>query len=217
VHADDRSTRTPPILFLSLHANQPTRRLVSALSAAFVIAAIAVALAAPSQTIARSQTLRSGHSSACSASTTRSRAASTVHACIQSSHKRKRPAHRSRKAHPKRGHTKKGSRSKTPNGPALLPASCEDGDAPVRGAGGSFSCRDGSEPECEDGATPTRSRGGAKLLCPALAEEGPESGEAECEEGTGSSCGAEMPQGSSEHECQTSPGESSSFACEDEG
>jgi hypothetical protein len=87
----------------------------------------------------------------------------------------------------------------------------------VRSAGGSFACQDGSEPECEDGSTPTRSRGGRSLLCHASFEGSPEAGEAECEEGAGSSCEAEPIPGAGEHECQASPGGSSSFVCEDEG
>ncbi len=99
----------------------------------------------------------------------------------------------------------------------MPPASCEDGSAPVRGSDSSFTCQDGSAPECEDGSTPTRSRAGRSLLCPASLAGSPEAGEAECEEGAGSSCDTEPISGAGEHECQASPGGGSSFVCEDEG
>jgi hypothetical protein len=193
-----------------LHADQPTRRRASALSLAFALAALALTLIAPSQTIARSLTGRDTRASACSAS--RAGTAGVVHACIQSAHKRKRATHR----HARRGHTRKHAHAKAPAKPASVPASCEDGSAPMREAGGSFTCRDGSEPECEDGATPAPSRTGTKLLCPAVSEGSPEAGEGGCEEGADGSCDGEPPRGASERECATSPGESSTFACEGE-
>jgi hypothetical protein len=199
-----------------LHADQPTRRLASALSLAFALAALALTLIAPSQTIARSLTGSDTRASACSASRARTAGVVHVHACIQSAHKRRRSTHRQAKSHARRGHTKKHTHAKAPVKPAPVPASCEDGSAPVREAGGSFTCRDGSEPECEDGATPAPSRTGTKLLCPATSEGSPESGEGGCEEGADGGCDGEPPEGASERECAGSASEGSSFACDGE-
>lgn len=105
--------------------------------------------------------------------------------------------------------------SPDPSSPATQPATCEDGSSPVPGPAGSFSCRDGSEPECEDGAAPVAARSATTLVCPATGEEGPESEEGECEEGLGLACGADTEDlGSSEHACLASPGPAASFACE---
>jgi hypothetical protein len=51
-------------------------------------------------------------------------------------------------------------------------ASCEDGSPPT-GAGGAYTCDDGSQPECEDGSQPVLSDEGAALTCIAYGTTGP--------------------------------------------
>ena len=90
-----------------------------------------------------------------------------------------------------------------PSGAALVEAACEDGSAPVREAGGSFSCEDESQPVCENGATPTPSSDGSALVCAGESTENSSLAEAVCEDGSiavqtsdGSfSCGAETEPG----------------------
>lgn len=206
-----------------MHIDLSTRRLTSALSLALPLAALAAALLVPAQTAAQTRTLARAHRPACStshaASTSHSKTERAVHLCVSSSHKGKGKgdAHHARKGHGKHGPAKKGPHTKTSGSPASAPASCEDGGAPVHAAGGSFACRDGSEPECEDGSTPTPSKGGTGLLCPeAPSEDGSNAGEAQCEEELDSACGPGTEQGSGEHACQASPGGGSEFVCEDE-
>ncbi len=90
-----------------------------------------------------------------------------------------------------------------PSGAVLDEAACEDGSAPVREAGGSFSCDDESQPVCENGATPTPSSDGSSLVCAGESTENSSLAEAVCEDGSiavqasdGSfSCGAETEPG----------------------
>jgi hypothetical protein len=144
-----------------------TRRLALALTLALSLGIFVAALIGPSQTLAKA------HSSTCSSAHHKTNC--TTPAC---SHKSK--AHHASKCPPK--HAKK-------KAPALAGAVCEDGSAPARAKGGSFSCDDGSEPTCENGAIPTRSGNGKTLVCPIIFEEETSSGETECEEDT-SGCSA---------------------------
>jgi hypothetical protein len=71
-----------------------------------------------------------------------------------------------------------------PSGAVLDEAACEDGSAPVREAGGSFSCDDESQPVCENGATPTPSSNGSTLVCAGESNENSSLAEAVCEDGS---------------------------------
>jgi hypothetical protein len=148
-----------------------TRPLLLALS----LLALAIALVGPSETLAQT------HKATCSGSHAKARHASRT--CPQSSHKTKktRPASKRRA---KRTHTKTGAKRGSHGSKAgeLVPAVCEDGNAPVLGAEGSFSCEDGSEPLCENGATPKRSSDGKSLVCAVASEPEASGGEAQCEE-----------------------------------
>jgi hypothetical protein len=86
----------------------------------------------------------------------------------------------------------------------------------MRAGDGSFSCRDGSEPECEGESTPARAPNGATLVCPVGREEGAGPEEPECEEGLGLSCQADEAMGSRERACQATGGSGASFVCEEE-
>jgi hypothetical protein len=176
------------------------RRLTLALSIALSLGALIVALIGPAETLAQT------HKSACSSSAHGKKAKSTTHPCPshKTTTKGKGAGHSTAKAK----HTKKRRKS----GGVLLriPASCEDGNAPVQSEG-SFHCSDGSEPQCVDGATPATSRNGKMLLCPAVAGSEGDSGEAECEEDE-LECVASP--GSDEEACEAAT--SGSIACEGE-
>jgi hypothetical protein len=172
------------------------RRLTLALTIALSLGALVIALIGPAETLAQT------HKSACSGSAAHAKKAkSTTHPC---------PTHKSKvKSTTKAKHTKKKHHK---SGGLLLriPASCEDGNAPVLSEG-SFHCSDGSEPQCVDGATPTASRNGKMLLCPAVAGSEGSSGEAECEE---EELECVTSSGSDEEACEASA--SGSVACEGE-
>jgi hypothetical protein len=178
---------------LPLTSRPSIRRLTLALTLALSLSAFVVALLGPAQTLA--QTRRATCPTAAHA---KKRHAAR---CTQPSHKSKADAHR---RHVKLKTKKTGSPTSAPAAPAL----CEDGDAPVHTAEGTFSCADGSEPECEGGATPTASHNGNLLLCPVSAESESSSNEAECEQ-EGLGCAT----GTGEQACETAGG-SSEFACE---
>jgi hypothetical protein len=179
----------------SLHTKTSTRSLASVLTVVFV--AVLMAALTPSPTLAQTP------KRAC----THARAKHSTRVCGQSSHKaRARHKHRGK-------HTLGTAPSET--GPVLEPASCEDGNAPIQEANGSFSCADGSEPECENGATPTRSPNGTSLLCLVVAEPESESGESECEEGLSALCPTEPLPDSKEGTCAIPSNTSSSFICEE--
>jgi hypothetical protein len=177
----------------------PVRRLTLALAIALSMGALVAALIGPAETLAQT------HKSACSSSAAPAkRSKGTSHPCP--SHKSKGKGHGSST---KAKHTKKRHKK----GPLLrIPASCEDGNAPVPSEG-SFHCSDGSEPQCVDGATPAVSRNGKMLLCPAVATAEGEAGssEAECEEEE-LECVASS--GSDEEACEAAA--SGSIACEGE-
>jgi hypothetical protein len=181
-----------------LHPTTSTRSVASVLTLAVVFAAVMmVALLAPSQTLAQT------HKRACS----HAKVKRGAHTCVQSLHKG-----RARHANKHRGKHTLGTSPAT--SPVFEPASCEDGNAPIQEANGSFSCTDGSEPECENGATPTRSRNGKSLLCLVIAEPEAESGEAECEEGLSALCSTEPIPDSKEESCEVSAN-GSNFICEE--
>jgi hypothetical protein len=183
------------------------RRLTSALSPAVLV--LAAALAMPSQTLARSRKPPCSSSSPAA----HSKGGRTAHRCARSSHKAgRRHASKRHAKHPAAG---KGRRSRPTTLAAVNAASCADGSEPVRARKGSFSCRDGSEPECEDGSAPTSSRNGAGLVCPASSEDGSGPGE-ECEEALASMCAVDAEPVPGEHACQASAGGGSSFVCENE-
>lgn len=161
---------------------------------ALTLSAFVVALLGPAQTLAQA------HKASCSGAV-HAKAKRGAHACAQSSHKPK-TKHHAKHASKKKTHKKTHRASQ-----ATVPASCEDGSAPLRAGDGSFSCDDGSEPECEGGATPAASRNGKSLVCLVAAEDETGASEAECEE-EGLGC-------SFEQACEAS-GEDSSSACESE-
>jgi hypothetical protein len=176
-----------------------TRRLARTLTLVVFLAVLVAALLGPAQTLAHTRRPSCSHPG-------------TKHgarACGQSSHKGK-------KRHSKK-HRAKHTLANVPGetAPAVEPASCEDGSAPVQEANGSFSCSDGSEPECEDGANPTRSHNGKSLLCPVIAEPESESGEGECEEGLSALCSTDPLPDTKEKSCEVSSSTSSSFICEE--
>jgi hypothetical protein len=186
----------------------PARRLTAAVSLA--LALLALALTAPSQTLAHAR------KPACSAARHSKGKPRKEHGCAPSSHRGRRKGH-STNRHAKHTIARRGAGATQAAPAASTPASCEDGGAPVRAANGSFSCLDGSDPECEDGSTPSRSGNGISLVCLVSAEAGSESGESECEEGPAGLCEAGDDLSASEHPCQASSGDGSSFVCEDEG
>jgi len=162
------------------------------------LAVLVAALLGPAQTLAQTRKLSCSHA----------KSKHGARACVQTSRKGK--ARHSSK------HRRKHTPTTTPGAaaPAVEPASCEDGSAPVKEANGSFSCADGSEPECEDGASPTLAHNDKSLLCPVIAEPESESGEAECEEGLSALCSTEALPNSKEEACEVSSSTSSSFICE---
>jgi hypothetical protein len=180
--------------------NRPrARRITLALTIALSLGALVIALIGPAETLAQT------HKSACSGSAAHAKKPkSATHPCP--SHKSEGKGHgTSTKAkHAKKKHHKSGGL------PLRIPASCEDGNAPVLSEG-SFHCSDGSEPQCVDGATPTASRNGKMLLCPAVGGSEGSSGEAECEEEE-LECVASS--GSDEEACEAAA--SGSVACEGE-
>lgn len=178
----------------------PIRRLTLALTLTLSLSAFVVALLGPAQTLA--QTRRATCPTAAHAKKKH------VARCTQPSHKSKAQTRRAHKR-PVKLNTKTGNTGSPTSAPAA-PALCEDGDAPVRTAEGTFSCADGSEPECEGGATPTASRNGEVLLCPVSAETESSSSEAECEQE-----GLDCATGAGEQACETpSASGSSEFVCE---
>lgn len=181
---------------------------------ALALAALAVALMAPTQTLAQT------HRSSCA--NTHAKTKCGAPACKQSSRKRK--GHHAVKCATKHAGTKKNRKSISQ---PLAAAQCADGSAPVLTSKGSFACDDGSEPQCENGAIPTKR--GNRLVCPVIfEEEESSSSEAECEEegeeGTcaGASFGSgEQPATTSSSPanppCEESAGEGSPSQCEAEG
>jgi hypothetical protein len=198
-----------------MSARQPARRLACALSLLASLAMLATALVAPAQTVARTPMPSSSHKSSCSTSSGHAKARRAAGDCARSSHKGRGDTHRATGRHAKHA-TKRHPKAGAPVSSAAPPASCEDSSAPVRASDGSFSCKDGSQPECENGEAPTASRGGKSLVCPVSSEEEAGAGEAECEEDPGSICAAEASLGGDERACQASLGDPSSFVCEDE-
>jgi hypothetical protein len=187
-----------------LTSRPPIRRLALALTLALTLSAFVVALLGPAQTLAQTR------KAACP-TTTHAKKKHTAQ-CTQPTHKGKAQTRRASKRRVK-PNTKKTGKTISPASAPAAPALCEDGNAPVRAADGTFSCADGSEPECEGGATPTASRSGGLLLCPVSAvsaEAESSSNEAECEQ-EGLGCATV----SGEQACET-PGAdgSSEFACE---
>lgn len=178
--------------------SKSTHRLASILTLVAFLAMLVAALG-PIPTLAQARKSSCSHA----------KAKHGAHACVQSS--RKSNKHHSDKRHGRH------PLAKTPGevAPAVEPASCEDGSAPVQGADGSFACTDGSEPACEDGASPARSHNGRSLLCPVVAEPESEAGEDECEEGLGALCSAEPALAAKEHTCGVASSTGSSFVCEE--
>jgi hypothetical protein len=174
-----------------------------ALTLALTLSAFVVALLGPAQTLAQTR------KAACPTSAAHAKKKHAAR-CTQPSHKSKAQTRRASRRRVK-PNTKTTGKTSPPASAPAAPALCEDGNAPVRAADGTFSCADGSEPECEGGTTPTASHSGHLLLCPVSAEAESSSNEAECEqEGLGCSTGA------GEDACETSgSGDSSEFACED--
>jgi hypothetical protein len=172
------------------------------LTLAVSLAVLTAALLGPSQTLAQTRKLT------CVNATIHTRAKRGAHGCTRSSHKRK--AH-----HPTGRHTRH-ALVKAPQEvtPAVTPAACEDGSAPVQAGDGSFSCGDDSEPECEDGSAPMRSADGKSLVCLLPSEGESEAGEAECEEGLGNECGLATLPDADEQSCAMTA--SASFLCEAE-
>jgi hypothetical protein len=172
------------------------RRLTLALTIALSLVALVTALVGPAETLAQT------HKAACSSSAAHpKKAKSTTHPCASRKSKVKST---SKAKHAKKKHHKRAGLS------LRIPASCEDGNAPVLSEG-SFHCSDGSEPQCVDGATPTASHNGKMLLCAAVAGSEGSSGEAECEEEE-LECVASS--GSDEEACEAAA--SGSVACEGE-
>jgi hypothetical protein len=177
----------------------PAHRLALVVTLVLSLGVLVAALLGPAETLAQTR------KPACSTSAAHTKKAkSTAHVCTQATSKGK--SHHAAK-HSKRK-VKKTQKS-TSGSSTPIPASCEDGNPPVLGAGKSFSCGDGSEPQCVDGATPKISRNGKSLLCPASTEGETSASEAECEE-EGLECTASSD--SSEQACEASA--SNSPACE---
>lgn len=191
--------------------SHPTPRLASALMLALALAALAVALMAPTQTLAQA------HRSSCPDTHAKTRCSPPT--CKQSSHKHRR--HHAGKCATKHASAKKKSSSQP-----LAAAQCADGSPPVLTGDGSFACEDGSDPQCENGAIPTPR--GKHLVCPVIFQEESSSSEAECEEEEEGTCasassdsgeaGATGPSPASEA-CGETSGEGSppSSQCEAEG
>jgi hypothetical protein len=172
------------------------RRLTPALAIVLSLVALVTALVGPAETLAQT------HKAACSSSAAHTKKAkSTTHPCATHKSKVKRT---SKAKHAKKKHNKRAGLS------LRVPASCEDGNAPMLSEG-SFHCSDGSEPQCVDGATPTASRNGKMLLCAAVAGSEASSGETECEEEE-LECVASS--GSGEEACEAAA--SGGIACEGE-
>lgn len=169
------------------------RRLARPLLIALSALALLAALLGPSQTLAQTR------GASCPSDARAGKPRHGAHACTHPSHRstarhaaKRRAGHAHAKAKGKgkaKGTDKgkaKGTRAAHGAGATVfVPARCEDGAIPVAGAGGSFSCEDGSQPSCEDGAAPTRSRGGAGLVCAVSSGEEAQASageEVECEE-----------------------------------
>jgi hypothetical protein len=91
---------------------------------------------------------------------------------------------------------------------ALIPATCEDETLPLRGAGGTYLCDDGSEPSCEDGIGASLAPGTSQPMClPASEAAAPEAGILVCT-GQGGECASE------EAVCETEGVEGSTPGCE---
>jgi hypothetical protein len=179
----------------------PARRLALAVTLALSLSVFVMALLGPAQTLAQT------HRAACSGAA-HAKAKHGAHACTQSSRKIKAKT----KRRSKHASVKKTRKRSSAASQAMVPARCEDGSTPVREAGGSFVCEDGSEPQCEDGATPTVSRNGKSLVCAVPAEGEASASESECEE---ESLGCSTGSGSGEQTCEAADGDSGS-ACEGE-
>jgi hypothetical protein len=180
--------------------HRPLRRSAAALGLAVALAALLLGATAP-QAPARA------HSAGCRHSTgSHHRHRGT---CARSRHKSKkgRAGHHAKHAvhpakragHPAGGNHGAGVRIK-PRAVAgagvaatvlarQVPASCEDGSAPVRVEDEVFECADGSEPHCEAGSSLALSPDGSSLLCSPDPLGG--SGEASCEDGSSPPCGPE--------------------------
>jgi hypothetical protein len=138
-----RSLAARPTLFLTL-----------------ALAALAVLLSAPAQSLARNA--QSKHASA------------TRH---KPKGKHKRHAKKAKR------HSKAKHGTAAPVATPPKPAICEDGSRPVAEGEGTFSCADGAEPVCRNGAEPTPTRSGTTLVCPTSSST-TEFSEAECEDGS---------------------------------
>jgi hypothetical protein len=173
-----------------MNADHRIRGLARPLLLALSLLALAIALIGPSETFAQ------GHKGTCSSSHAKARHAART--CPQASRKTKKTRPASKPRVVKRSHTKTRTKRGSHGSKAtvFVPAVCENGSAPVLGAEGSFSCEDGSEPLCENGATPKRASNGKSLQCAVASEPEASGGETQCEEaeteeGTGCSVGAE--------------------------
>lgn len=185
-----------------MNSSHVARRSALLAPLALALATLSMLLCSPAATLAAA-----GRAGCAGAS---ARSGSTPRACVQ----RRRKAHKHAKVKPH--HAKHPSINKkqavhgaagtvTGASTAQTPAVCESGVRPRRGADGSYSCADGSEPSCADGSDPILSSSSAVPLCviasapggaPALCEDasapvrGPggsfscdDESEAECEEG----------------------------------
>jgi hypothetical protein len=143
----------------------PGRRLIPAsalLVALLALAPVALGRAAPSRPAACQGTSRHAHHGSHKSRCSHRHSSSVKHAT---------------KHHPAKPPAPKPVPRKTA---ARVPAKCEDGSAPTRAAGGSFTCADGSEPGCSDGSEPTSAAGGTILACPIVAQGGGQEVEDEC-------------------------------------
>jgi hypothetical protein len=177
------------------------RRLTLALTIALSLGALVTALIGPAETLAQT------HKTACSSSGHTKKAKSTTHPCP--THKSEVKSKVKSRSTTKAKHAKKRHKRAAPL--PRIPASCEDGSAPVLSEG-SFHCSDGSEPQCVDGATPAASHNGKMLLCPAVAGGEGSSAEAECEEEELECVASSSPD---EEACEAAA--NGSIACEGEG
>jgi hypothetical protein len=156
-------------------------------------------------------THRTAHARKASCTSASARVKRPAGECPPSKHKGKGKAHHASRGHHAR-RSGKHTGAATPASPSHVPAVCEDASAPVRGADGSFSCEDGSEPACRDGSDPAPSSKGAAPLCPVPAKV--ESG---CEDPSSSECtfGGGGPEPACEDATAPVPGGDGSVFCED--
>ncbi|HEY2217296.1 MAG TPA: hypothetical protein VGH21_07350 [Solirubrobacteraceae bacterium] len=162
-------------------SNGTARRRITLPALALLLAALLALLALPATSLAKNT------SSACS-SAAAAQKKTGARACAGRS--RKGHAHAKAKGHHVKRHHSiiKKKKSKHPSGTPVAappkPAVCEDGSRPVNEGEGSFACANGEEPICQNGAEPAPSKNGTKLLCPTSAHSGPETTDAECEDGS---------------------------------